>query len=380
MAFNWRTIMTVRVAAEGGRPNGESRRRAPDDPCARHGVRQAGGGAEDRALSRRAAIRTASSKTVVTNADGRCDAPLLQGETSRPASTNWCSSPATIARPGVALPEPPFLDQVPIRFGIAEPAHYHVPLLVSPYGYSTYGAADMAKLKIRTEIRFLLNGEDVALTTSRPTRRCSTICGCAARCAAPRKAARRAIAAPARCWSGGWPAASCVYESVNACIRFVGSLDGCHVVTVEHLQRRRTARCIRCSRRWSTSTARNAASARRASSCRSMRLWMRAPEPSTRRSRRRCRAISAAAPATSRSCARRAPSRATARRRRTRWRPSARRSRRGWRRCDDGARVEIGDGRQRLIVPADVDDLAALLRGRAEARRSSPARPMSGSG
>jgi 5-hydroxyisourate hydrolase len=40
---------------------------------------------------------------------------------------------------GVTLTEPAFLDQVPVRFGIADPArHYHVPLLVSPYGYSTY--------------------------------------------------------------------------------------------------------------------------------------------------------------------------------------------------------------------------------------------------
>ena len=39
---------------------------------------------------------------------------------------------------GVILPDPAFLDIVPIRFGISEDAHYHVPLLVSPYGYSTY--------------------------------------------------------------------------------------------------------------------------------------------------------------------------------------------------------------------------------------------------
>jgi len=40
---------------------------------------------------------------------------------------------------GVDLPEPPFLDRVPVRFGIADPeAHYHVPLLVSPWAYSTY--------------------------------------------------------------------------------------------------------------------------------------------------------------------------------------------------------------------------------------------------
>lgn len=40
---------------------------------------------------------------------------------------------------GVALPTPPFLDEVVIRFGVAEDAgHYHVPLLLAPYGYSTY--------------------------------------------------------------------------------------------------------------------------------------------------------------------------------------------------------------------------------------------------
>ena len=39
---------------------------------------------------------------------------------------------------GAALPDPLFLDQIPIRFGMAEARHYHVPLLLSPYGYSTY--------------------------------------------------------------------------------------------------------------------------------------------------------------------------------------------------------------------------------------------------
>ena len=39
---------------------------------------------------------------------------------------------------GTKLPEPAFLDSVPIRFGMAATVHYHVPLLISPYGYSTY--------------------------------------------------------------------------------------------------------------------------------------------------------------------------------------------------------------------------------------------------
>ncbi|HRN59953.1 MAG TPA: hydroxyisourate hydrolase, partial [Chiayiivirga sp.] len=43
------------------------------------------------------------------------------------------------AKAGVALPQPPFLDVVTLRFGIADAgAHYHVPLLVSPFSYSTY--------------------------------------------------------------------------------------------------------------------------------------------------------------------------------------------------------------------------------------------------
>ena len=41
-------------------------------------------------------------------------------------------------RAGVTLADPPFLDVVPVRFGVTEDAHYHVPLLVSPYAYSTY--------------------------------------------------------------------------------------------------------------------------------------------------------------------------------------------------------------------------------------------------
>jgi 5-hydroxyisourate hydrolase len=57
---------------------------------------------------------------------------------SRPASGSSSSSPATTCARRGAGAEPLFLDEVPIRFGMAEAAHYHVPLLLSPYGYSTY--------------------------------------------------------------------------------------------------------------------------------------------------------------------------------------------------------------------------------------------------
>jgi 5-hydroxyisourate hydrolase len=74
------------------------------------------------------------------NADGRADAPLLQGADFRPGRYRLVFEVAGYFRArGVALPEPPFLDAVPLDFGLAAAdAHYHVPLLASPWAYSTY--------------------------------------------------------------------------------------------------------------------------------------------------------------------------------------------------------------------------------------------------
>lgn len=77
--------------------------------------------------------------TTATNADGRCDAPLLGGEAFRPGTYELVFKAGAYFRAqGLVLPEPAFLDDIPIRFGMAEARHYHVPLLLSPYGYSTY--------------------------------------------------------------------------------------------------------------------------------------------------------------------------------------------------------------------------------------------------
>ena len=75
----------------------------------------------------------------VTNADGRCDKPLLEGAafaTGRIRDHVPCRR--LFPPSGAKLADPPFLDQVPLRFGVTEDAHYHVPLLVSPFAYSTY--------------------------------------------------------------------------------------------------------------------------------------------------------------------------------------------------------------------------------------------------
>jgi len=79
-------------------------------------------------------------RTVTTNANGRCDAPLLAPEEMQVARYELVFHVGAYFREaGVTLPDPPFLEQVPVRFAIADRAgRYHVPLLVSPYGYTTY--------------------------------------------------------------------------------------------------------------------------------------------------------------------------------------------------------------------------------------------------
>jgi 5-hydroxyisourate hydrolase len=78
-------------------------------------------------------------KAVTTNADGRCDEPLLAGKEFTTGQYELVFFAGDYLRAqGADLPDPLFLDQVPIRFGMAEETHYHVPLLISPYGYSTY--------------------------------------------------------------------------------------------------------------------------------------------------------------------------------------------------------------------------------------------------
>jgi len=80
------------------------------------------------------------AKTVVTNADGRTDAPLLAGAEFKPGTYMLTFHVGDyFGARGGASADPPFLDLVPLRFAMADPdGHYHVPLLATPWSYSTY--------------------------------------------------------------------------------------------------------------------------------------------------------------------------------------------------------------------------------------------------
>jgi 5-hydroxyisourate hydrolase len=79
-------------------------------------------------------------KTATTNQDGRTDEPLLSGASIEPGIYELTFHAGDYFRgAAVELTDPPFLDEVVIRFGVADPGgNYHVPLLLAPYSYSTY--------------------------------------------------------------------------------------------------------------------------------------------------------------------------------------------------------------------------------------------------
>lgn len=79
-------------------------------------------------------------KEVVTNADGRSDAPLLAGADLKEGQYELVFFAGDYLRAtGQAGEGTLFLDQIPIRFGVPDAGgHYHVPLLISPFAYSTY--------------------------------------------------------------------------------------------------------------------------------------------------------------------------------------------------------------------------------------------------
>lgn len=91
-------------------------------------------------LLRVEAQRAEPVRSLTLNHDGRTDGPLLEGASLTPGRYRLVFSVAPYFRDrGASLSDPPFLDDVQLDFGVADPqANYHVPLLVSPWSYGTY--------------------------------------------------------------------------------------------------------------------------------------------------------------------------------------------------------------------------------------------------
>ena len=215
-------------------------------------------------------------------------------------------------------------------------------------------------VSVRNEIRFLLNGEAVALSSVAPDETLLDYLRLRRSLRGTKEGCAEGDCGACTVLVGRLSGGALVYESVNACIRFLGSLDGCHVVTVEHIAARDGAlhpvqralvdfhgsQCGFCTPGFVMSL---------------YALWMKSPNPSDSAIEQalqgnlcRCtgyEAIMRAARAIS-SYGDVAQDPLAAERETVRAGLEAMR---------DGARIEIGAGKSRLIVPANVDDFATLL-------------------
>jgi xanthine dehydrogenase small subunit len=219
----------------------------------------------------------------------------------------------------------------------------------------------MARAKVRNAIRFILNGEDVSLSDVAPDEMLLDYLRLRRSLRGTKEGCAEGDCGACTVLIGRLHQGKLVYESVNACIRFLGSLDGCHVVTVEHLAARdgrlhpvqqamvdfHGSQCGFCTPGFVMSL---------------YALWMKSPEPDNAEIEKalqgnlcRCtgyEAIVRAARAIS-SYGKVAKDPLLAERKAITAKLAALR---------DGSRVEIGAGKQRLVVPGSVDDLAKLLK------------------
>ncbi|MAS13337.1 MAG: xanthine dehydrogenase small subunit [Nitratireductor sp.] len=215
-------------------------------------------------------------------------------------------------------------------------------------------------MSARSEIRFLLNGAPVSLADVRPDETLLDYLRLRQRLTGTKEGCAEGDCGACTVLVGRLRKGELVYESVNACIRFLGSLDACHVVTVEHLKRAdgslhpvqqamvdyHGSQCGFCTPGFVMSL---------------YALWMREPQPTERAVEKalqgnlcRCTGyepiVRAALAASTYGNAASDPLAAE--------RASVIAA---LNQLKDGARVEIGSGQDRLLIPADVDDFAAIL-------------------
>ncbi|MBU2108254.1 MAG: xanthine dehydrogenase small subunit [Alphaproteobacteria bacterium] len=224
----------------------------------------------------------------------------------------------------------------------------------------------MAKPKTRNELRFILNGEDVALSSAAPDETLLDYLRLRRSLRGTKEGCAEGDCGACTVLVGRLSGGRLVYESVNACIRFMGSLDACHVVTIEHLRGTdgglhpvqqamvdfHGSQCGFCTPGFVMSL---------------YALWMKSPDPSDAAIEKalqgnlcRCtgyEAIMRAARAIS-SYGKAAKDPLATERKAISARLAA---------LDDGSRVDIGAGADRLVVPADADDFAKILNDHPEA-------------
>ena len=215
-----------------------------------------------------------------------------------------------------------------------------------------------AQPKMRNEIRFILNGEEMALSTVAPDETLLDFLRLRRSLRGTKEGCAEGDCGACTVLVGRLSEGRLAYESVNACIRFLGSLDGCHVVTIEHLRGEKLhpvqqamvdlhgSQCGFCTPGFVMSL---------------YALWMRSPNPSEAAIEKalqgnlcRCTGyesiVRAAKAISSYGNAGKDP--LTVEREKIASRLAE---------LQDGSRVEIGQGKDRLVVPGDLDDLAAIL-------------------
>ncbi len=168
---------------------------------------------------------------------------------------------------GAVVSDPPFLDVVVIDFAVADvrAASINVPLLVSPFG-----SFHLSRQLTWQAVRFLLNGEVVEAEGVDPTRTLLEHLRGDLRRTGTKEGCAEGDCGSCTVLVGELEGQTVSWRAVNSCIQFVPMLDGKAVITRRGAGpgAERGTRPIRCRPPWSSTTARNAASARRASSCR----------------------------------------------------------------------------------------------------------------